>query len=98
MGSEDLAAVGASGLGGSVGVEGELPAVAVDAEIMVELAQNDTVIYRSLPTVLLVPQVVYVAMHRRAAAPRPGTTAVAQQDGTADVGRDGVAIAARPVS
>jgi hypothetical protein len=41
---EDVLAVGTSGLGGAVGVEGELPAAAVDADVMVELTcQNEVV-------------------------------------------------------
>ena len=38
MGSEDVPAVGTSRLGGAVGVEGELPVPAVDADVVVELA------------------------------------------------------------
>jgi hypothetical protein len=44
VGSEDLAAVGTSGLGGAVGVEDQLPAVAVDADVMMELADQDEVV------------------------------------------------------
>jgi hypothetical protein len=42
---EDLLAVGASGFGGAVGVEDQLPAVAVDADVVVELAGQDAVVY-----------------------------------------------------
>jgi hypothetical protein len=38
MAVEHLLAVGTSGLGGAVGVEGELPAAAVDADVVVVLA------------------------------------------------------------
>ena len=34
---EDLLAVGTSGFGGAVGVQGELPAAAVNADVVVEL-------------------------------------------------------------
>jgi hypothetical protein len=37
VGSEDLFAVGAAGFGGAVGVEDELPAAAVNTDIMMEL-------------------------------------------------------------
>ena len=39
MTSQDMPAVGAAGLGGAVGVEGELPAMAVDADVMMILAK-----------------------------------------------------------
>jgi hypothetical protein len=35
---QDVTAVGAAGFGGAVGVEDELPAAAVDADVVVELA------------------------------------------------------------
>jgi hypothetical protein len=41
---EDLFAVGAAGLSGAVGAEGELPAAAVDADVVVELACQDEVV------------------------------------------------------
>jgi hypothetical protein len=40
---EGLLAVGAAGFGGAVGVQGELPASAVDADVVVELADQDAV-------------------------------------------------------
>jgi hypothetical protein len=40
---EDLAAVGASCLCGAVGVEDELPAFAVDADVVMVLADQDAV-------------------------------------------------------
>jgi hypothetical protein len=41
---EDLLAVGAAGLGGAVGVQGELPAAAVDADVVMVLAGQDEVV------------------------------------------------------
>jgi hypothetical protein len=41
---EHLPAVGAAGLGGAVGVEGELPASSVDADVVVVLAEQDEVV------------------------------------------------------
>jgi len=41
---QDLPAVGAAGLGGAVGVEGELPASSVDADVVVVLAEQDEVV------------------------------------------------------
>ena len=57
MGSQDAAAVGAAGFGGAVGVEDELPAAAVDADVVVELADQDEVVQGSLAAVFLVAQV-----------------------------------------
>jgi hypothetical protein len=54
---QDLFAVGASGFGGAVGVEDELPALAVDADVVVELADQDEVVQGSLAAVFLVAQV-----------------------------------------
>ena len=64
MGSEDLPAVGTSRFGGAVGVQDELPAAAVDADVVVELADQDAVVDGGLPAVLLVAQVVHVAVDR----------------------------------
>jgi hypothetical protein len=41
---KDLFAVGTSGLGGAVGVQGELPAAAVDADVVMELTGQDEVV------------------------------------------------------
>jgi hypothetical protein len=41
---EDLFAGGAAGLGGAVGVQGELPAAAVDAGVVMELTGQDEVV------------------------------------------------------
>jgi hypothetical protein len=41
MAVKDLLPVGTSGLGGAVGVQDELPASAVDADVMVILADQD---------------------------------------------------------
>jgi len=92
MGSEDLPAVGTSGLRGAVGVEGQLPAAAVNADVMVEGAQQDAVGQGRLAAFSLVAQVVNVAVHCRAAAPGPGAGPVAQQDGPADVRRDRIRV------
>src|SRR5579863_7605602 len=93
VGSEDVPAVGTSGLGGAVGVQDELPAAAVNAHVVVELADQSKVFGGSLAAVLLMAQVVDVAVDRGAAAPGPGAAFVAQQHGAADVGRDAVAVA-----
>jgi hypothetical protein len=44
VGSEDVATVGAAGFGGAVGVEDELPAATMDADVMVVMAQQDKVL------------------------------------------------------
>jgi hypothetical protein len=59
--SQYLLAVGAAGLSGAVGVEGELPAAAVDAAVVMELTEQDEVVYRGLAVVFFVPQVLHVA-------------------------------------
>jgi hypothetical protein len=92
VGSEDLAAVGASGFGGAVGVEDELPASAMNADIMMELAYQGTILHGGFAAVFLVAEVVHVAVDRRAAALGPGAFAVAQEDGAADVPGDAVAV------
>src|ERR1700684_777512 len=73
---EHLPAVGTSGLGGAVGVEDELPAAAVDADVVVVLAGQDEIFQGGLAAVFLVAQVVHVAVDRRAAAPGPGAVPV----------------------
>ena len=80
-------------MGGAVGVEGELPALSVDADVVVELADQDEVAECGLAAVLLVSQVVDVAVGGGAAAPGPGARAVAEGDGAADVPGDAVAVA-----
>ena len=77
MAVQDLFAVGTSGFGGAVGVEGQLPAAPVDADVVVELAQQDQVVDGGLAAVLFVPQVVDVAVDRGPAAFRPGALLVA---------------------
>ena len=66
---------------------------AVDAHVVVELAQQHAVADGSLPAVGLVLQVVHVAPGGGPPAPRPGAAAVAELDGAADAGRDGVGVA-----
>src|SRR5215831_11456969 len=89
---EDLPA-GAVCRGGAVGVEDQLPAPAVDAHVVVELAQQHAVADAGLAAVLLVPQVVHVAIDGGPAAARPGAAPVAQQHRAADVGGDAVGVA-----
>src|SRR5215470_20226498 len=90
--AEDLAA-GSAGLGGAVGVQDDLPAPAVDAHVVVELAQQDAVADAGRAAVFLVPDVVHVAPGGGPAAARPGAAPVPQQHRAADVGGDGVGVA-----
>jgi hypothetical protein len=87
---EDLFAVGAAGFGGAIGVEGKVPAVSVDADIVVILTEQDEVVEGGLPPVLLVAQVMDVAVGGGAAASGPGAVLVPEGDGAADVPGDGV--------
>ena len=80
--------MGAVGGGGGVGVQDEAPAAAVDADIMVELAQKGTIPQGGLSAVALVAQVVDVAVGGGLAAAGPGAVPVAEDDGAADVDRD----------
>jgi hypothetical protein len=57
-------------------VEGELPAVAVNTYVVVELTDQGTVFDGSFASVSLVPQVVHVAVNRRATALGPGACPV----------------------
>lgn len=93
MGSEDLFAVGTSSLRGAVGVKDELPPTTVDTDVVMILADQGTIFDRGFATVGLMAQVMHVAINSRAAAPRPGASAVAQQDGAANVGGDRVTVA-----
>src|SRR5689334_12239661 len=90
--AEDLA-VGAAGFGGAVGVQDDLPAPAVDADVVVELAQQDTRIDAGLAAVFLVGDVVHVAPGGGPAAARPGAAPVAEQHGAADVRGDALGVA-----
>ena len=81
--AEDLA-VGSAGLGGAVGVQDELPAPPVDADVVVELAQQHAAAGAGGAAALLVPEVVHVAPGGGPAAARPGAPAVAEQHGAAD--------------
>jgi hypothetical protein len=74
-------------------VEDDPPALAVDADVMVILAQRYAVTDRGFTVILFVPDVVHVAVNRGAAASGPGALPVAQEDGAADVPGDGVAVA-----
>ena len=93
MAVQDLLAIGASGFCGAVGVEGELPAFAVDADVMVELAYQSQVIQGGLAAVCFMAEVVDVAVHCRAATSRPRAFSVSEEDGAADLPRDAGAVA-----
>ena len=82
-----------AGLGGAVGVQDDLPAPAVDADIMMKLAQQHAVAGAGRAAVFLVPDVVHVAPGGGAAAARPGAAPVPQQHGAADVRRDVLGVA-----
>jgi hypothetical protein len=84
--------VGSVGGGGAVGMQHEAPAVAVDADVVVELAQQHAVGDGGFPAVGLVGQVVHVAPGGGPPAAGPGAAAVAELDGAADAGRDRVGI------
>src|SRR5579863_5955314 len=71
----------------------EPPAAAVNTHVVVELAQQHAVGDRSLAAVFLVLQVVHVAPGGGSPAAGPGAAAVAELDGAADAGRDGVGVA-----
>src|SRR5580693_1577730 len=92
MAVKDLA-LRAVGGGGAVGVEHEPPAAAVDADVVVELAEQHAVGDGGCAAVFLVLQVVDVAPGGGSAAAGPGAAAVAEEDGAADAGRDGVGVA-----
>src|SRR5580693_7245142 len=92
MAVQDLP-VGPVGGGGAVGVQHEAPAAAVDADVVVELAQQHALAHGGFAAVGLVLQVVHVAPGGRSPAPWPGAAAVAELDGAADAGRDGVGVA-----
>jgi len=86
-----LPAVGAGGGPGAVGVMHDLPAPAVNADIMVELAQKRTISHGCLAAVALVSDVVDVAGAGGAvAAAGPGAVLVTGDNGTADGRGDGV--------
>src|SRR3984885_10210906 len=84
---------GSVGRGGAVGVQDEPPAAAVDADVVVELAQQHALTHGGFAAVFLVLQVVHVAPGGGPPAPGPGAAAVAEEDGAADAGRDGVGVA-----
>src|SRR5580700_5929513 len=71
----------------------EPPAAAVDADVVVELAQQHAVGDGGFAAVFLVLQVVDVAPGGGPAAAGPGAAAVAEEDGAADAGRDGIGVA-----
>ena len=87
-------AVGPVDGGAAVGVEGDPPAAAVNANVMMKLTQGDARVGAGLAAVLLVGDVVDVALGGGAAAAGPGAfVAVAPEDGAADSGGDGVGVA-----
>src|SRR5580693_4021601 len=92
MAVQDLP-VGPVGGGGAVGVQHEAPAAAVDADVVVELAQQHALAHGGFAAVFLVLQVVHVAPGGGSAAAGPGAAAVSEEDGAADAGRDGVGVA-----
>jgi len=67
--AEDLA-VGAAGLGGAVGVQDELPAPAVDADVVVELAQQHAAAGAGGAAVFL--WVMWCTSHQAAGRPQRG--------------------------
>jgi hypothetical protein len=69
-------------------MEDDLPAEAVDADIVVELAQHYAILYRGLAAILFVLNVVHIAIDRWAVAARPRAVLVAEQDRPADIPRD----------
>src|SRR5580693_1640056 len=71
----------------------EAPAAAVDADVVVELAQQHALAHGGFAAVGLVLKMMYVAPGGGSAAPWPGAAAVAELDGAADAGRDGVGVA-----
>src|SRR5580700_9278580 len=74
-------------------MQDEPPAAAVDADVVVELAQQHALADGGCAAVFLVLQVVHVAPGGGSPAPGPGAAPVPQQDGAADAGRDGVGVA-----
>src|SRR5580658_9180551 len=91
---QDLGAVGVPGGGGAVGVQDELPAPAVDGDLVVEEAEEDAVCDAGGAAVGLVADVVDLAGGGGlGAAPGPPAVLVAQGDGVPDRGGDGVAVA-----
>jgi len=82
--------LGAMGGGGAVGMQNQLPAPAVNTDIVVELAAQDTPADGGIAAVFLVMQVVSVAVGGGAIAARLRAFPVAEQDGLADVPRDAV--------
>src|SRR5580693_3105541 len=91
MAVQDLP-VGSVGGGGAVGVQDEPPAAAVDADVVVELAQQHALAHGGLAAVFLVLQVVHVAPGGGPSAPRPGAAPIPQLDRAADAGRDRIGI------
>lgn len=78
MASEDRAAVWAAGFG-AVGVKDDLPAPAVDAYIVVKVAEKGTVVDAGFAAVLLVRDVVHVGgRSRTVTAGWPGAVLIAE--------------------
>ena len=90
---EDLGFVGVPRGGGPVGVQDERPAPPVDDNLVVEPAKLNTISSAGLAAVGLVLDVVDLACRAGLdAAASPPTVAVAQGDGVADPGRDGLGV------
>ncbi len=91
VGVQGLPAVWAGGGPGAIGVVDDLPAPAVNTDIMMKLTQKGTISYGCLAAVALVADVVDVAGAGGAvAAAGPGAVLVPEDDGAADGRGDGV--------
>ncbi len=90
---QDVASVGAVCFGGAVGVQDDLPAPPVDADVVVELAHENTIADTGVAAVFLMVDVVDVAPGGGPPAAGPGAPLVAQQDRAADVGGDVLGVA-----
>ena len=84
MAADDLA-LRAAGDDGPVGQEFDFPSTPVNADVMMELAQEQALGDAGGSTVLLVPDVVDVALRGApVAASRPGAVLIPQDYGAAD--------------
>lgn len=91
MDAQDLPAAGAAGFHGAIRVEDDLPAPSVNTDVMVIVAEQATVLDRGFTAVPLVAQVAHIAGGTVAGRSRRSCAVlVAEDDGAADVRRDGV--------
>ena len=96
---QDFRFVGVPRGGGAVGVQDQGPAPPVDDDLMVEETQQDAVFGAGLAAVGLVPDVVDLACGGGlVAAAGPPAVLVAQDDGVADPGRDGLGCSRCPAA